>query len=217
MTWTPDPAAFVRDLEAKPVALRELASLLAEDPWREVERGDRVVFTGVGSSRFAALPIAAMLRAAGRDAVAERSSAASVVPAGPGTLAIGISASGSTPEPSRRWRVTGKQARRRSRSRTRAHRRSSPPPITTSRYTPARKRAGSPVAPSSTRSRCCSRPRCTSRSRRCPACRRRDRGPPRPSSDMAAGRGRHARRRTGLLHRARGTDQLRRTGRADVS
>lgn len=98
MTWTPDPAAFVRDLEAKPVALRELASLLAEDPWREVERGDRVVFTGVGSSRFAALPIAAMLRAAGRDAVAERSSAASVVPAGPGTLAIGISASGSTPE-----------------------------------------------------------------------------------------------------------------------
>jgi fructoselysine-6-P-deglycase FrlB-like protein len=98
VTWTPDPAAFVRDLEAKPVALRELASLLAEDPWREVERGDRVVFTGVGSSRFAALPIAAMLRAAGRDAVAERSSAASVVPAGPGTLAIGISASGSTPE-----------------------------------------------------------------------------------------------------------------------
>jgi fructoselysine-6-P-deglycase FrlB-like protein len=39
-----------------------------------------------------------MLRASGLHAVVERSSAAAVAPAGPGTLAIGISASGSTRE-----------------------------------------------------------------------------------------------------------------------
>ena len=98
MTWTPDPDAFLRDLEAKPAALRELASALDLDPWREVDRGDRVVFIGMGSSRFAALPIAAMLRATGRAVVVERASAKAVAPAGPGTLAIAISASGSTPE-----------------------------------------------------------------------------------------------------------------------
>jgi fructoselysine-6-P-deglycase FrlB-like protein len=98
VTWAPDPDAFVRDLEAKPAALRELASFLADNPWHGVKDRDRVVFIGMGSSRFAALPIAAMLRAAGLHAVVERSSAVAVAPAGPGTLAIGISASGSTPQ-----------------------------------------------------------------------------------------------------------------------
>ena len=98
MTWTPDPNAFSGDLEAKPAALRELAPVLAEDPWRGLDRGHRIVFIGMGSSRFAALPVAAMLRAAGRDVVAERASATSAAPAGPGTVAIAISASGATPE-----------------------------------------------------------------------------------------------------------------------
>jgi fructoselysine-6-P-deglycase FrlB-like protein len=52
----------------------------------------------MGSSRFAALPVAAMLRATGRDVAVERSSAVLAAPAGPGTVAIAISASGSTPE-----------------------------------------------------------------------------------------------------------------------
>lgn len=98
MTWTPDPDAFVRDLEAKPAALRALATSLDADPWREVDRVERIVMIGMGSSRFAVLPVAAMLRADGRDVVVERASAAVVAPSGPETLAIGISASGSTAE-----------------------------------------------------------------------------------------------------------------------
>jgi len=98
VTWSPDPDAFVRDLEAKPAALRSLAPRLEADPWREVEGTDRIVLIGMGSSRFAALPVAAMLRAGARDVVVERASAVTVAPAGPGTLAVAISASGITPE-----------------------------------------------------------------------------------------------------------------------
>jgi fructoselysine-6-P-deglycase FrlB-like protein len=98
VTWSPDPDAFFRDLEAKPAALRSLAPRLEADPWREVESTDRTVFVGMGSSRFAALPVAAMLRANGRDVVVERASAVAVAPAARGTLAVAISASGTTPE-----------------------------------------------------------------------------------------------------------------------
>ena len=98
MTWSPDPDAFFRDLEAKPAALRSLAPRLEADPWREVESTGRTVFVGMGSSRFAALPVAAMLRANGRDVVVERASAVAVAPAALGTLAVAISASGTTPE-----------------------------------------------------------------------------------------------------------------------
>ena len=98
MTWTPNADAFIRDLEGKPAALRDLASALDGDPWRELDRTGRLVFIGMGSSRFAALPIASMLRASGRDVIVERASASVATPAAPGTLAIGISASGSTPE-----------------------------------------------------------------------------------------------------------------------
>jgi glucosamine--fructose-6-phosphate aminotransferase (isomerizing) len=95
-----DPAGFVRDLEAKPAALRHLAARLRnDDPWASVATGvDRVVALGLGSSRFAALPVTARLRAAGIDAAAEYAGAVLAHPGGPGTLAIGISASGSTPE-----------------------------------------------------------------------------------------------------------------------
>jgi fructoselysine-6-P-deglycase FrlB-like protein len=99
MTWSPDPAAFIADLEAKPDALRSLADVLASDPWPvDPGRTDRVVLLGMGSSRFAALAVAARLRARGIDAVAEYASARSAHRGGSGTLAIAISASGSTAE-----------------------------------------------------------------------------------------------------------------------
>jgi len=98
MTWSPDPDAFVRDLEAKPAALRALAEMLATDPWRSLANHERVVIIGMGSSRFAAMPVAARLRARGVDAVAEYASSTIAQPGGPGTLAIGVSAGGTTPE-----------------------------------------------------------------------------------------------------------------------
>jgi fructoselysine-6-P-deglycase FrlB-like protein len=99
MSWSPDADAFLRDLEAAPEALRTLSDALVDDPWRQARDGiGRIVIVGMGSSRFAALPIAARLRALGIDAVVEYASAAFAHPGGPGTLAIGVSASGSTPE-----------------------------------------------------------------------------------------------------------------------
>src|SRR5690349_17809334 len=53
---------------------------------------------GMGSSRFAALDAAAMLRSAGRDAAAELGSSGTASPPGPDTLAIVISNSGRTAE-----------------------------------------------------------------------------------------------------------------------
>jgi fructoselysine-6-P-deglycase FrlB-like protein len=58
----------------------------------------RVRLIGMGSSRFAALPVASMLRALGIDAAAERSSASVGTPAGTEVLAICISANGQTAE-----------------------------------------------------------------------------------------------------------------------
>ena len=99
MSWSPDPEAFLRDLEAKPAALRSLAGVLVDDPWRTVRAGiRRIVMIGMGSSRFAAVPIAARLRAGGLEAVAEYASTSFPHPGGPGTLAIGVSASGATSE-----------------------------------------------------------------------------------------------------------------------
>jgi fructoselysine-6-P-deglycase FrlB-like protein len=98
MSWSPDPTAFLRDLEAKPERLRALADALDDDPWRPVERGRRIVCLGMGSSRFAAIPIVARLRSSGMDAAATYATTAVTDPGGPGTLAIAISASGSTPE-----------------------------------------------------------------------------------------------------------------------
>ena len=100
MSWSPDPGAFVADLEAKPAALCALADTMPADPW-PVDPGGigRVVLVGMGSSRFASLPIAGRLRARGIDAVAEYASVDEAVGlGGPGTLAVGISASGGTDE-----------------------------------------------------------------------------------------------------------------------
>jgi fructoselysine-6-P-deglycase FrlB-like protein len=98
MTWSPDPSAFLRDLEAKPEHLRTLADALDADPWARVERLPRIVCIGMGSSRFAALPIVGRLRASGVDAIASYASARDSEHGGPNTLAIAISASGATPE-----------------------------------------------------------------------------------------------------------------------
>lgn len=96
-----DPAGFLADLEAKPAALRDLAGWLrVADPWAEAlrSRPDRIVFLGMGSSRYAADVVAARLRAAGICAAAEYASATESFPAGPGTLAVAISATGASRE-----------------------------------------------------------------------------------------------------------------------
>lgn len=101
MTWNPDPDLFLADVEDKPAALRLLADALeAERPWDGLglDAARRVVLLGMGSSRFAALPAAARLRAGGMDAVAEYANAVSAHPGGVGTVAIGISASGRSEE-----------------------------------------------------------------------------------------------------------------------
>jgi glucosamine--fructose-6-phosphate aminotransferase (isomerizing) len=60
--------------------------------------GRRVVLIGMGSSRFAALPVAAALRAQGIPAVAELASTGRPTPPGDDVVAIAISASGTTEE-----------------------------------------------------------------------------------------------------------------------
>jgi glucosamine--fructose-6-phosphate aminotransferase (isomerizing) len=95
-----DPKLFLADLEAKPAALDELASrLYAGNPFAAV-RTDfrRVVFVGMGSSRYAAGVAALELRSAGIDAVAEYASAAIGHPAAPNTLVVAISATGESAE-----------------------------------------------------------------------------------------------------------------------
>ncbi len=58
----------------------------------------RVLFVGMGSSRYAALNAAAYLRSLGRDAHAEHASTGSPQPAEPGLLVVAISAGGGSPE-----------------------------------------------------------------------------------------------------------------------
>jgi len=90
---------FLRDILAAPERLA--ACLDAYDgpsTLDDLVDARRVVLTGMGSSRFAALPAAALLRSRGVDAVAELSSTGLPTPAAPDLLVVGISASGSTPE-----------------------------------------------------------------------------------------------------------------------
>ena len=109
-----DPDAFLDDLEAKPRYLRDLATSLRQGVVDRVDLGDvrRVLLTGMGSSRFAALPIAARLRAGGVDAAAEYASHGAPHPGGSGALVVGISASGSTPETVRSLQARDVAARR---------------------------------------------------------------------------------------------------------
>ena len=97
---TVDPALFRADLEAKPASLRALAAHLATHrPWEFVRGARRVIFLGMGSSRYAAQVAARRLRLAGLDASAEYASAEGA--AGKGrddTLVVAISASGTSRE-----------------------------------------------------------------------------------------------------------------------
>lgn len=99
-TWNPDPAGFVRDLEAKPDALERLgrSSAVAGAVAQLPPRPSAVLLLGMGSSRYAAEVAALRLRAAGIHAVAEYGSTATLPPATPDLLVIGISASGSSKE-----------------------------------------------------------------------------------------------------------------------
>lgn len=95
-----DPRLFLADLAAKPDSLRRLASnLTGGDLWQRLPGPvDRVTLLGMGSSRYAAEMAALRLRAAGVDAVAEYASATSSYPAGPRTLVVAISATGTSQE-----------------------------------------------------------------------------------------------------------------------
>jgi len=94
--------AFRDDVLSEPATLADMLDAYtgAASPLRELGSldGHRVVLTGMGSSRFAALPAAAALRARGVHAVAELASTGVPTPPGDDVVAIGISASGSTEE-----------------------------------------------------------------------------------------------------------------------
>lgn len=95
-----NPELYLSDLESKPDALANLAdALTAEDPFENLpESPARVLFLGMGSSRYAAGVAALRLRAAGIDAYADYASAAATYPPSPGTLVVPISATGGSRE-----------------------------------------------------------------------------------------------------------------------
>lgn len=108
--------AFVADVEAAPDALATFlhAATRRDTAWRAIlgrsRRIRRYRIVGMGSSRFAALGIAARLRAAGRDAAAELASARPLPAPSEDALLVAISSSGTTPEVvevARRWRDAG--------------------------------------------------------------------------------------------------------------
>jgi glucosamine--fructose-6-phosphate aminotransferase (isomerizing) len=99
-----NPDGFLEDVLAEPATLAHvletydapgtpLAALT-----ERIAAARLVVFLGMGSSRFAALTAAAALRAQGIPAVAEYASTDAPTQPGPGVLAIGISASGTSEE-----------------------------------------------------------------------------------------------------------------------
>ena len=88
-------AAFRSDITASPDALARLL-----DGWAAPDLGgrDRFLLTGLGSSRFAALVVAAQIRARGGTAWAEYAGGAAPTRASDDLVTIAISASGRTPE-----------------------------------------------------------------------------------------------------------------------
>jgi glutamine---fructose-6-phosphate transaminase (isomerizing) len=91
---------YLADLEAKPTWLERLAGALqSSNPFVAVPTDvDRVLFLGMGSSRYAAVDAALDLRAAGIAAAAEYSSVEATFPSDPRTLVVAISASGESAE-----------------------------------------------------------------------------------------------------------------------
>lgn len=97
------PEGFLRDVLVAPERLGALLDAYedASSPLAELAPKHgfrRVVFIGMGSSRFAAVSIAALLRSRGVDAVAELASTGSPTRPSADTLAVAVSASGGTVE-----------------------------------------------------------------------------------------------------------------------
>ena len=98
-----NPDGFMRDILVAPERLAGLLDAYDRPRSPLAALGDggdvrRVVFIGMGSSRFAAVAVSAYLRSRGVDAVAELASTGSPTHPSADTLAVGISASGKTEE-----------------------------------------------------------------------------------------------------------------------
>src|SRR5689334_11155342 len=91
------PELFAEDVLAAPDMLARPAPGL-ESIQGLAERARRVLFLGMGSSRYAALDAAALLRAHGVDAAAEIASTGSPQPPSADTLVFAISATGGSEE-----------------------------------------------------------------------------------------------------------------------
>jgi fructoselysine-6-P-deglycase FrlB-like protein len=96
------PEAFLADILAEPEVLAGCLDAYGRPggPLEGVHEigGRSALFIGMGSSRFAALAAAALLRARGWAAVVERASTGAPSPPSPDTVVIAISASGETEE-----------------------------------------------------------------------------------------------------------------------
>jgi fructoselysine-6-P-deglycase FrlB-like protein len=97
------PERFTEDILETPSALRATADLhAAGGPLARLgslePRPRRVLFLGMGSSRFAAMIVAALLRSRGVDAAVEHASSGLVQPPGPDTLVLAVSAGGHSAE-----------------------------------------------------------------------------------------------------------------------
>jgi len=91
------PELLRADAVETPTALRNVVDAHAGVPPLALE-ARRVLFVGMGSSRYAALNAAAYLRSLGRDAHAEHASTGAPQPPDPGLLVVAISAGGGSAE-----------------------------------------------------------------------------------------------------------------------
>jgi len=89
------PDLFLAALLEKPARLRELD---LADAWGFVDRPERVLLLGMGSSHYANLVVAARLRTHGVAAVAELASTDLLPAVTPGTLVVAVSASAGSVE-----------------------------------------------------------------------------------------------------------------------
>jgi fructoselysine-6-P-deglycase FrlB-like protein len=89
---------FLADVVAEPEALRRVAEHHGAARLERLLERPRVLFIGMGSSRFAAMTAVADLRSQGVDAHAELASTGSPQPPSAGTVCVAISASGSSAE-----------------------------------------------------------------------------------------------------------------------
>jgi fructoselysine-6-P-deglycase FrlB-like protein len=91
------PELLLADLADTPAGLREVASAHSGIEPLALQ-AERVLFIGMGSSRYAALNAAAHLRSLGRDAHAEHASTGAPQPPEAGLLVVAVSAGGGSPE-----------------------------------------------------------------------------------------------------------------------